>query len=218
MIIAIDGPAGAGKSTIARLVAKELGYIYIDTGAIYRALTLKALNQGISLKDEPALIQMSRDTKLDISNDKQGLIRVLLDGEDVSGAIRSLKVTEFVSDVAKISGVRKEMLRLQRSLGRRSNAVMDGRDIGTVVFPDADRKFYLDANFQERAMRRYKELSEVDRQIKLEDVQADLANRDHIDSTRDCAPLKKADDAIYIDTTNMTIKEVVEAVLERIRD
>ena len=218
MIIAIDGPAGAGKSTIARLVAKELGYIYIDTGAIYRALTLKALNQGINLNDEPALIQMSRDTKLDISNDKQGLIRILLDGEDVSGAIRSLKVTEFVSDVAKISGVRKEMLRLQRSLGRRSNAVMDGRDIGTVVFPDADRKFYLDANFQERAMRRYKELSEVDRQIKLEDVQADLANRDHIDSTRDCAPLKKADDAIYIDTTNMTIKEVVEAVLEKIRD
>ncbi|MGD9015506.1 MAG: (d)CMP kinase [Candidatus Omnitrophota bacterium] len=216
MIIAIDGPAGAGKSTIARLCAKELGFIYLDTGAIYRALTLKALQKNIDFRDEAALIQMSKDTQLTVSNNQDGSVRVILDGRNVSEAIRQPRVTQYVSDLAKIKAVREQMLTLQRDIGSSHDSVVDGRDIGTVVFPNADRKFYLDAQFTERTKRRFKELKQAGREITLAEVETDLKNRDRIDSMRKYAPLRKADDAIYIDTTAMTIREVVEAVLKAI--
>lgn len=216
MIIAIDGPAGAGKSTIAKTVAKKLGFIYIDTGAMYRALTCKILDKGISVQDTPSIIETAQHTRIDLSTDDKGELTVLLDGKDVSQAIRELRVTRFVSDISRIKEVRQVMLGLQRALGRSRDSVLDGRDIGTVVFPDADKKFYLDADFKERSLRRYKELVAAGKEITLLDVEKDLGNRDQIDSTREVAPLRKADDAIYIDTTHMSINEVIEKVLSLI--
>lgn len=216
MVIAIDGPAGAGKSTIARLVARRLGVLYIDTGAMYRALTLKAIRKGIDCQDESALTELMRKTRIELKNNHDGSIQVFLDDEDVSLAIRKPEVARYVSDVSKAAGVRKEMLGLQRQMGLKGPCVLDGRDIGTVVFPDADRKFFLDADFKERSLRRYKELKEKGESVGLKDVEADLKNRDTIDSTRECAPLKRAEDAIYVDTTNMSIEEVVEHILKHI--
>ena len=217
MIIAIDGPAGAGKSTVAHYLAKELGFVYLDTGAIYRSLTLKALDKNINLEDEVSVVQMCKNTQLAISNNQDGSLKILLDGEDVSQRIRSPKVTEYVSVLAKIRGVREEMLKLQRSIGRQNDSVVDGRDIGTVVFPDANKKFYLDAEFNQRVKRRFKELKATGNRITLEEVESDLKNRDRIDSTRSCAPLRKADDAVYIDTTDMSVEEVTKAILGTIR-
>ncbi|MBU0549004.1 MAG: (d)CMP kinase [Candidatus Omnitrophica bacterium] len=217
MIITIDGPAGAGKSTVARLLAKALGFIYIDTGAMYRALTLKAIEEGINFHDQQALTNMSRDSQLEITNNQDGSIRILLDGADVSSEIRSPRITQYVSDIAKIKGVRQEMLKLQRILGESADSVLDGRDIGTVVFPEADKKFYLDADFQERARRRHEEFKDLGNKLTRKDVEIDLENRDNIDSTRSCAPLKKADDAIYVDTTNMTIDEVVAFLMAEVK-
>ncbi len=216
MIIAIDGPAGAGKSTVARITAQKLGFLYIDTGAMYRALTLKALDSNTDTNDAGALTEMARSTSIDLINSQEGAITVFLDGKDVSAAIRNPRITRFVSLVAKVKGVREIMLGLQRKLGLERDSVLDGRDIGTVVFPDADRKFYIDADFGERARRRYKELKEAGQQVTLKDIENDLCNRDKIDSTREFAPLKKADDAIFIDTTNLTIEEVVNSILNRI--
>jgi cytidylate kinase len=159
---------------------------------------------------------MARSVKIDLTNNPDGSLKIFLDGRDVSKEIREPIITKFVSDIAKIKKVREVMLGLQRALGRQREAVFDGRDIGTVVFPDADKKFYLDANFKERVKRRYKELKDLDQNVTLEEIDKDLYNRDTIDSTREVAPLKKADDAIYIDTTNMTIEEVVEKVLKHI--
>lgn len=216
MIIAIDGPAGAGKSTVARLIAQKLGFLYIDTGAMYRALTLKALEKKSDIKNTAGLIEIARQAKIDLTNNQDGSLRISLDGRDVTGLIRQPRITALVSDIAKIKEVREAMLVLQRKLGRERDSVLDGRDIGTVVFPDADKKFYLDAQFPERVRRRYKELQELSQKITLKEVEADLHNRDTIDSGREFAPLKKADDAIYIDTTNMAIEEVVDNVLKHI--
>ncbi len=212
MIIAIDGPAGAGKSTVARLLAGRMGFLYIDTGAMYRALTLKALDEGADVKNEPALVELARRTNIALENTPDGSIRVLLDGREVSAQIREPRITKYVSDVARVKGVREIMVGLQRSLGQRHSSVMDGRDIGTVVFPAAEKKFYLDAALEERVNRRYKELQPLNRDIAREEVAKDLARRDAIDSTRECGPLKKADDAVYIDTTRMTIEEVVNTL------
>lgn len=214
MIIAIDGPSSAGKSTVAKILAKRLGFLYIDTGAMYRALTLKVLKNNIDVNDKEKIIQLAKDTVIDLKNDSEGNLLVYLDGQDVTFQIRQPKITRFVSDIAKIKEVRQVMLELQRKLGKQRDSVLDGRDIGTVVFPDADKKFYLDADFKERIRRRYKELKEMGCQITLEDVEADLKNRDKIDSTREFAPLRKAEDAIYIDTTRMTIEEVVNKILD----
>jgi CMP/dCMP kinase len=216
MIIAIDGPAGAGKSTVARITAQRLGFLYIDTGAMYRALTFKALEEKIDLKNTAALIEMAKSCRIDLINDQGGALKVFLDGRDVSASIRQPRITKFVSDIAKIKGVREIMLLVQRKLGVQRDSVLDGRDIGTVVFPDADRKFYIDADFNERAGRRYKELKEAGQNITLADIEGDLKNRDNIDSTREFAPLKRADDAIYIDTTNLTIEAVVSKVFSYI--
>lgn len=216
MIIAVDGPAGAGKSTVARMIAQKLGFLYIDTGAMYRALTLKAIEQGIKADDTAKLKEMTSKSAIDLVNNPDGSLKIYLDGRDVTLAIRQPRITRLVSDIAKIKEVREVMLVLQRKLGRSKDSVLDGRDIGTVVFPDAGRKFYIDAQFRERVRRRHKELEGMGQEISEEEVSLDLANRDAIDSTRAFAPLKKADDAIYIDTTGMSIAQVVDEVLKNI--
>ena len=209
MIIAIDGPAGAGKSTVAKILAKRLNFIYIDTGAMYRALTLKTLEQNLDTNDTTNIIKMAAHTNIDLVSNNNGALRVLLDNRDVSDLIRQPRITKLVSDIAKIKEVREVMLELQRRLGLEGDCVLDGRDIGTVVFPNAEYKFYIDARFQERVERRYKELIDLGQDITFEEVEKDLQNRDTIDSNRQFAPLKKADDAEYIDTTHMNIDEVV---------
>ena len=212
MIIAIDGPAGAGKSTVAKILAKELGFLYIDTGAMYRALTLKAIENKIDINDFPRLIEMAAKTSIDLKNNPDGSLQVFLDGRDVSRQIREPRITKWVSEIARIKEVREVMLGIQRRLGQQGDSVLDGRDIGTVVFPDADKKFYIDADFRERVKRRYQELKGTGQEVTLEDIELDLRNRDTIDSTRECAPLKKAEDAICIDTTKMSIEEVAEEI------
>lgn len=216
MIVAIDGPAGAGKSTVAKLIAQRLGFLYIDTGAMYRALTLKVLENKVDTGDLHRIVEMAENTVIDLKNSPDGSLKVFLDGKNVSRDIRKPIITRFVSDVAKIKGVREVMLILQRRFGKEQDAVLDGRDIGTVVFPDAQKKFYIDADFKERARRRHKELKEAGQKVSLEEIEKDLRNRDTIDSTREVAPLKKADDAIYIDTTDMSIGQVVEKALSYI--
>lgn len=216
MIIAVDGPAGAGKSTVSRLLARKLGFLYIDTGAMYRAFTLKAIERGIDSADSASLIALAGETSIQLGNSADGALTVILDGRDVTALIRQVRITKLVSDIAKISGVREVMLRLQRALGKQRDCVLDGRDIGTVVFPDADKKFYIDAAFGERVTRRFKELEGLGQHICQADVEKDLRNRDTIDSTREVAPLRKAEDAIYVDTTNMSIDEVVNVLINAI--
>jgi len=213
MIIAVDGPAGAGKSTVAKILAKEFNCLYIDTGAMYRALTLKILDGKIDINDIKGIIEIANMTKIELVSTAEGPIKVILDGNDVSLAIREPRVTKFVSLVAKIKEVREVMVVLQRRLGKKNDCILDGRDIGTVVFPKADRKFFIDATFEERVKRRFKDLQNLGiNNVSREQVSADLANRDKIDSTREVAPLKKAHDAIYIDTTKMSIEEVVNTM------
>lgn len=216
MIIAIDGPAGAGKSTVAKLIAKRLGYLYLDTGAMYRALTLKALDQGVDINDLEKVAKLAVNSTIGLINNPDGSLTVTLDGLDVSLAIRHPRITKSVSDVAKIKEVREVMLKKQRELGSKGNAVLDGRDIGTVVFPKAEKKFYIDANLKERVDRRHKELKGLGQDVTMGSVDADLSNRDKLDSNREFAPLKKAEDAMYIDTTFLTIEEVVNKLLSYI--
>ncbi|MBL7197138.1 MAG: (d)CMP kinase [Candidatus Omnitrophica bacterium] len=215
-IVAIDGPAGAGKSTVAKLVAKKLGFLYIDTGALYRALTLKAKRLKLNLKNKKAITNLMKKTIITLRYNKNRL-KVILDKEDASEEIRKPYITDGVSDVAKIKDVREIITELQRNLAKNNNSVLEGRDIGTVVFPNARYKFYLDANFKERVKRRFKELKEKDKKIKIKSIEEDLATRDKIDSTREIAPLKKAKDAIYIDTTDLPIKEVVDKIISWIK-
>jgi len=216
MIIAIDGPAGAGKSTVAKILAKKLGFLYLDTGAMYRALTWKALETGTPIEDEKAMEALAKASTIDLK-DAPGGLTVLIDATDVSAAIREPRVSARVSDVAKIAGVRGVMVSLQKQLGHSKNCILDGRDIGTVVFPDADHKFFIDAASEERVNRRFKDFKNLNiNDVSREQVAKDLTNRDRIDSTRECGPLKKADDAVYLDTTNLSIEEVVAKMLEYI--
>jgi cytidylate kinase len=218
IIIAIDGPAGAGKSTIAKEVAKRLGYVYLDTGAMYRSLTLKALRQKINLDDEDQLADLARHTTIDLQISKDHALKVLLDGADVTEEIRTSEVTNHTFYIARLGRVREVMVERQRAIGKASNVVAEGRDIGTVVFPDAYKKFYLDADFRERANRRFKELTEKKAAVQSTDVQKDLQERDTKDFTRKVGPLKKADDAIVIDSTHMSIPEVVQKVIEIVNE
>jgi cytidylate kinase len=217
MIIAIDGPAGAGKSTIAKKIAQRLGFLYIDTGAMYRALTLKAIEEHIPISDRKGLVAMAKRSAINLEHNPDGSLKVFLDKRDVTALLRQPRITKVVSDIAKHKEIRQILVKLQRRLGRKNNAVLDGRDIGTVVFPDAERKFYLDATTKERVIRRHKELMELGQSVTLAEVRQDVQNRDQIDSHRKTAPLKKAQDAIYIDTTKMGIEEVVERLLEVIQ-
>jgi CMP/dCMP kinase len=211
-IIAIDGPAGSGKSTVAKLLAEKIGYSYIDTGAMYRALTLKALRKAVDFSDEARLSALSNNTELDIISDNSGNIAVMLDGEDVASFIRTPELTEKVFYIARVGAIRSKMKDIQRRIGGRGKSVFEGRDIGTAVFPDAAYKFYVDADFSERVRRRHEELVKKGILTTLDEVSKDLKIRDHKDMTREIAPLKIADDAVVIDTTNLTIDEVVERI------
>ncbi|MDD5409384.1 MAG: (d)CMP kinase [Candidatus Omnitrophica bacterium] len=214
MIVAIDGPAGAGKSTVAKILAKKLGFLYIDTGAMYRALTLKALENNIDINDENKINELALKASIDLRGNPDGSLSIFLDGRDVSLDIRQPRITRFVSDVSKIKGVRQVLVKMQRELGEKGDCVLEGRDIGTVVFPDAQKKFFIDASSQVRANRRFKELKGLNQDVEEVDVAKDLANRDKIDSSRKVSPLRKAPDAIYIDTTELSIEGVVEKMLE----
>lgn len=217
LIIAIDGPAGSGKSTVAREVAKRLGLLYVDTGAMYRALTLKALREDVNINGESALVKLLRRTNIELKMNKDFKLSVLLDGEDVSNKIRESFVTDNVKYVARIPKVRKEMLKLQRKAASKGKAVLEGRDIGTVVFPDADKKIYLDASLDERIKRRYNELKQKGHDVTLDGVGKDVITRDHTDKTRETAPLKKADDAVTINTTNLTVTEVAQKIIKEVK-
>ena len=211
MIIAIDGPAGSGKSTIAKLIADDLGLVYLDTGAMYRLVTLKALNDGI-LGNLEKIEEMLNNLNIDIRGN-----RFYLDDIDVSGEIRKPVVSENVSDIAVIREVREKMVDLQRKLSKSKSVILDGRDIGTVVFPNADVKIFLVADAKERANRRYKELIEKGENVRIEEIYENILKRDEIDSTRKESPLKKAEDAIEVDTTSKNIEEVKNEILKIIK-
>ena len=211
MIIAIDGPAGSGKSTIAKLIAEDLGLVYLDTGAMYRLVTLKALNDGI-LGNLDKIIKMLDNLNIDIKENG-----FYLDDIDVSEEIRKPVVSENVSDIAVIREVREKMVDLQRKFSESKNVILDGRDIGTVVFPNADVKIFLVADAKERANRRYKELVAKGENVRIEEIYENILKRDEIDSTRKESPLKKADNAIEVDTTSKNIEEVKNEILNIVR-
>lgn len=214
-IVAIDGPAGSGKSTSAKLVAQKLNFLYIDTGAMYRAITYLAMKEKI-LSDHEKVSDLAQKClmKLEFIN---GETKVFVDGENLTNEIRSPEVNSLVSDISKIAGVRDAMVKKQREMSLvNEGVVMEGRDIGTVVFPDADVKIFLTATIDERSVRRAKEFNEQGKAISIEAVKENLAQRDKIDSTRKISPLSKADDAIEVDTSNTTINEQVEIILKHV--
>lgn len=214
--MAIDGPAGAGKSTVAKAVAKRLGYRYMDTGAMYRALAWKVMRHGADPGDEAALGSILRNTAVDLGADA-GAPSVMLDGVDVSGAIRTAEVGQMASKVSGLGVVRQRMAELQRAMGRGGAVVAEGRDMGTVVFPDAEVKVYLDASPETRARRRFRELAAKDPGLTLEETLADVVRRDRRDKGRAVAPLRRADDAVFIDSTSLPVEAVVERVLREVK-
>jgi len=212
--IAIDGPAGAGKSTLARRLAERLGFLYIDTGAMYRAIALSARRLGVGWDDARRLEEIARNARIELAAGG----RVLLDGEDVSQAIRDPEISEGASRVSAISGVRRALVQKQQEMGREASVVMEGRDIGTVVFPEAAVKIYLDATPEERTRRRLKDLAARGIEADFSQVLGEIQRRDLRDSTRADSPLRQAPDAIYVDSTSMTEDEVEQALLKIVRD
>lgn len=212
MIIAIDGPSGSGKSTLGRLLARELNLLYLDTGSMYRAVALAVIEAQLDPHDADAIVALAEDLDVDLQGDPDSL-KVLLHGRDISEAIRSEAVTAMASVVSTISGVRRAMVARQRELGKRG-AVLNGRDIGTVVFPDADFKFFLTAGPEERAERRFKEDVTKDASVSLEQTLAEMIERDRRDSTRADSPLKAADDAIVIDSSGLSIQQVLARMID----
>jgi len=211
--IAIDGPAGSGKSTISKIIAKRLDINYLDTGAMYRMCTLKALKDGVDLDNQLAVIENIKDIAIEIKKN-----RFYLDGKDVSEEIRREKVSKNVSKVAAIEFVREKMVSIQQKIALKTDVIMDGRDIGTHVLPNSNNKFYLNATVKERAKRRYEELKEKGESVNFEEIKENIIKRDAYDMNRDHAPLIKADDALEVDTTNLTIEEVVSYIIQRISD
>ncbi|MGH9313829.1 MAG: (d)CMP kinase [Vicinamibacterales bacterium] len=211
-IIAIDGPSGAGKGTVARAVARALGYPHIDTGAMYRALAWKALEEGLDPSDESAVAALGQRARFDVGDG-----RVVIDGHDVAAAIRTPEIDAEAATVARHPAVRRALVARQRAYGEGGGIVMEGRDIGTVVFPQADVKVYLDASPDERARRRAHDPAHGSRGGAVAEVATALAARDHQDRTRETSPLAQAPDALYIDTTDVTIEEVVQRVMAAIR-
>lgn len=214
--IAIDGPAGAGKSTLARLLSQRLGIPYVDTGAIYRALALKAYRLGIGEEEEEKLGELARNLDINFKWDDGGL-RIFLEGEDVSEEIRTPEITRLSSPISKHPKVREALLGLQRELAK-GGAIMEGRDIGTVILPDADVKIFLTASVKERAKRRYLELKEKGHDVDLEQLEKEIEERDKRDATRDIAPLKMAEDAILLNTDDLSIEEMVEEALRIVKE
>ncbi len=213
-IVAIDGPAGSGKGTITQLVGKKLGLINIDTGATFRCVALQMLQEGIKIDDEKRIEEMLET--IEIIREEEG--GFFLQGKEVTNRIRENDVNEFVSPVSKIPIVREKMLKIQRKMAEGKNVIMEGRDIGTVVFPNADVKIYLDASPEERAKRRTKQNKEKGIPSTYEEVLASIMERDKRDLTREIAPLKQAEDAIYLDSTNLTIEEVVGKIITIIKE
>ena len=215
--VAIDGPAGAGKSTVARGAAKELGYIYVDTGALYRTVALAAQRKNV-LGDVNGICNMLPGITVELKFDNEGEQRVYLNGEDVSSLIRTPEISMAASSVSQIPKVREFLLELQRSIARENNVIMDGRDIGTVVLPNADVKIFLFASPECRAERRYKELIEKGQDVKYEDVLKDVNDRDYQDSHREIAPLKPTDESVMADTTGKALPESIEMVVSVIKE
>ncbi|MBO3445309.1 (d)CMP kinase [Clostridium sp. CCUG 7971] len=211
LVIAVDGPAGAGKSTIAKIIAEKLNINYIDTGAMYRAITYKCLEENIDINNEDEVTKIAKDTEIDFKDNN-----IYLDGQILTDEIRTIEVSNNVSNVAKIKEVRYLMVDVQREIGKRSSVILDGRDIGSYVFPDADYKFFLVATPEERGKRRHIELIKKGYDITLDEIIEDIIRRDEIDSNREFAPLVKAEDAIEIDTTGKSINDVVDSVLSKI--
>lgn len=209
--VAIDGPAGAGKSTIAKLVAKEKGYIYVDTGAMYRALAIHFLEKKVSAEETDQVVAACKDAEVTIVYE-EGVQQVYLNGKNVTGQLRTEEVGNMASKTSAIPEVRAKLLELQRGLARSSDVIMDGRDIGTNILPDADVKIYLTASVETRAKRRFDELTERGELCNLEEIKKDIRERDTRDMNREIAPLKQAEDAILVDSSNMGISEVVDTI------
>lgn len=215
--IAIDGPSGAGKSTMAKIIAKELGITYLDTGSMYRAVALKAIRSNIDTHDREGVSRIIQETSISVTHDN-GVQKIFLDGEDVTSLIRSNDVSMGASDVSAFPEVREKLVELQRRIAEKEPVVMDGRDIGTHVLPDADVKIFLTASVEERARRRYEELAGKGMLDKsFEELMKEIAIRDHNDSTREFSPLRKAEDAIEMDTTDLDVEQSAQRILELIR-
>jgi len=215
--VAIDGPAGAGKSTIARAAAAQLGFVYVDTGALYRTIGLAVCRRGIDGTDVPGILAALPEIQVGLTY-RDGAQHVLLDGEDVSDAIRTPQISTYASQVSSVPEVRAYLLDLQRDLARRQSVIMDGRDIGTVILPDAKVKIFLTASPEKRAARRCAELREKGQDVTAEGILTDMERRDALDASRAVAPLKQAEDAVLVDTSDLTLKQSIEAVLTVIRD
>lgn len=217
MIVAVDGPAGSGKGTVTKRIEEELGFLNLDTGATYRCVALQALREGLNLKNEKEIIEIANsiDIKIDNTGDKD---IILLNGEDVSKEIRTKEVTAIVSQISSIIPVRERMVEVQRSLAKGKNVIVEGRDIGTVVFPNADVKIYLDASEEIRAKRRHEENVQNGIDTTYEEVLENVKMRDYNDMHKPYGALKKADDAIVVDSTNLSIEEVVEKIKNIIKD